>query len=465
MWEELKRNLERSPSAALGLLYIANSRTSADPEIVATLQPAIVEAAHRAVATLSSSEAWELIGALAKKIRGSAFASALPSIGDAAGDLTAKSPSEAIALVEQPDPQGAIATILPQIAIGLSAGFGSEAAKALVHAAPTVLPRLLRSGGPLAETIASNSALIEYIADILPQLPTKDFETMREVMMPFLVRDFHRSAFEPLVASLDGEDLLAEVGHLAQVNSFAAASFIPMLADRARETGTSQELRGTLLNIKASPGRDSLLAATLDPTKEDIAWLLAQTTIASQFRERQLLTLLQQAPGKQFAAIFNDKQLAELVLSSIPDSAQDLLLRITTEVRLPLRAHLAVISRLLPIISVPERDQLVWSTIERCLREHFADEEAPTISSFLNLLGDQLDGKRLAGLGLGRDLEPALISRNLVAFEGTSHEARNRILYTIDDLASVLADHYTLELDQAAGTACATASPRGSPQQ
>jgi len=67
MWEELKSNLERSPSAALGLLDIANSRTSADPEIVASLQPAILEAAHRAVTTLSSSEAWELIGALAKK--------------------------------------------------------------------------------------------------------------------------------------------------------------------------------------------------------------------------------------------------------------------------------------------------------------------------------------------------------------------------------------------------------------
>jgi hypothetical protein len=455
MWEELKSNLERSPSAALGLLDIANSRTSADPEIVASLQPAILEAAHRAVTTLSSSEAWELIGALAKKIHGSAFASALPSIGDAAGDLTAKSPSEAIALIEQPDPQGAIATILPQIANGLSAGFGSEAAKALVHAAPTVLPRLLRSGGPLAETIASNSALIEYIADILPQLPAEDFETIREVMMPFLVRDFHRSAFEPLAASLDGNDLLAEVSHLAEVNSFAAPSFIQILADRARETGTTRELRGTLLNIKASPGRDSLLAATLDPRKEDIAWLLAQTTIASQFKESQLLALLRQAQTKQFASIFSDDQLAEVVLSSVPDSAQDLLLRVTTDVSIPLRAHLAVVSRLLPIISIADRDRLVWSTIERCLREHFADEEAPMISSFINLMGNQLDVKRLVGLGLGRDLEPALISRNLLAFEGTSNEARNRILYSIDNLASALAEHYTLELDQAAGTACA----------
>ncbi len=389
-----------------------------------------------------------------QKMRGSAFDAALPSIGDAAGDLTAKSPAEAIAVIEQPDPQGAISPLLPQIARGLSAGFGNEAERALVSADPIVLPRLLSNGGKLAETIAGSSAMIEHLADVLPRLPTESFDAMNKVLLPVLVQDFQRAAFEPLVASLNGEDLLTEVKHLAKVNGFAAESFIPALAKRARETGIVHGLRGTLLNCKASQGRDSLLAATLEPTKEDVAWLLSESSIALQFRESQLLTLLRQVPATKIASIFADDQLSESVLSSIPDNAQDLLLRVATEVRLPLRAHLDVVSRLLPLISESQREDLVWGTLERCLCEHFGADESSIITSFLNLLGEKLDGRRLARFALGRDLKPALISRNLVAFEESAQEARNRILLAIDDVASALADHYTLDVDQAAGNAC-----------
>ncbi|MEX2745795.1 hypothetical protein AB3480_31825 [Rhizobium mongolense] len=124
LWEELQRNLQRSPTAALGLLDIANSRSETDPGTVASLQPAIAKAAHSAVENFPSSEAWEFIGALAKKTRDSAFAAALPLIGDAAGNLAAKSPGSAVVFIEQSALHDAVLAILPQIASGLKEGFG-----------------------------------------------------------------------------------------------------------------------------------------------------------------------------------------------------------------------------------------------------------------------------------------------------------------------------------------------------
>ncbi|QTQ86085.1 hypothetical protein J8N08_22905 (plasmid) [Agrobacterium tumefaciens] len=455
LWEELHQNLERTPSAALGLLDIANSRSGADPGVIASLQPAIAEAAHRAVSTFPATEAWEFIGALTKKMRGSAFASALPAIGDAAGDLAAKSPAGAIALVEQPDAQGALSAIVPQIANGLRVGFGDATEHALIQAHPMALSRLLSSSVDLAATLASSAPMIRRIAEILPQLPPDSFDAVKEALLPALVQDFQREAFLPLVASLSTEELLEEARHLAAVSMFAAESFIPVLSNRAHELGADRRLRDLLVTFDASQGRDQLLAAGLEPTEEDVDWLLDEQSIGPKLKEHLFLELLRRATTNEFASLFRNDHSAEEFVRSIPDSASDILLRAAGEIWLPLSVHLDVVSRLLPMVSKHQARDLLWRVIERCLREESLENGPTTIAHLLDLLGEKLDGSRLAKAGLGQDLPPRLFNRNMVAFGATAEKARNRLLHAIDDIARVLSERYSLDMDRGAGIACA----------
>ncbi|NSX94029.1 hypothetical protein [Agrobacterium tumefaciens] len=455
LWEELKGNLQRSPSAALGLLDIANSRPQADPGIVAALQPAIGRAAHKAAESFPAEEAWEFIGALAKKTFDSAFANTLPSIAAAAGDLAAKSPTPAVAFIEQSSLHDAILAMLPQIASGLEKDFRSETENALSRTETSVLWRLLESSPKLMQAVVNSVPLIARIGETLPQLPADALQEMKGALLPLLVDDRQLPAFAPLSKSLTTDELLKEVSHLADINDLAAETFIPLLATRARELKATPVLRNALATRKMSSGRDALIAAILTPATEDIDWLLRQKSVSSAFRSKQLLTLLQKASSDTVASIFCDDELARLALDILPDDATDVLLRATLEVTLPLSTHLTVVSRVLPLLPDKRRVELLWRTLERCLSEHFAGDEASTIIFFLNTLGDQADGKRLAQLGLRRELDPDLVSRNLIALDSASDEARRRALQAIDDIASILAQHYLLNLDLFASSACA----------
>ncbi|WP_349507408.1 hypothetical protein [Agrobacterium pusense] len=455
MWEELKGNLQRSPSAMLGLLDIANSRSETDPEIIASLQPAISKAADKAADSFPPDEAWVFLGALAKKILGSAFAAALPSVGDAAGNLAAKSPGPAVAFVEQSAIHDAILAILPQIASGLERGFGPEAEQALSHMDTSVLWRLLQSSRQLAHVAANSQPLITRLGETLPQLPGEALQEIKGALLPLLVYDTQLPAFAALSASLTTEELLAEVSHLAGVNDLAAVTFIPILATRARELQAAGVLRDALAVTKPSLGRDALIAAILTPTMDDIDWLLREKSIDPEFRRTELLALLRKASSDTIESVFNDDECAEFALQVLPDDAADILLRATLEVVLPLSRHLTLVSRLLPRLSEGQRVDLLWRTLERCLSEHFVGDEASAIVFFLNALGDRADGKRLARLGLSRELDPELLSRNVIAFDLASDEVRIRLLQAIDDIASGLAQHYLLNIDNRAGAACA----------
>ena len=455
LWEELHRNLEQSPSAVLGLLDIANSRSGADPSVIASLQPAIAKAAHRAVAILPAKDAWEFIGALTKKMRGSAFASALPAIGDAAGDLAAKSPGGAIELVEQPDAQAALSAIVPQIANGLRMGFGDTAEHALAQAHPLALSRLISSSPELAATLASSETMIRRFAEILPQLPPDSFDAVKETLLPALLQDFQREAFVPLAASLSIEELLEQARHLAAANMFAAESFIPLLINRTHELGAEGKLRDLLVTFDASEGRNQLLAAILGPTEEDVYWLLDQRSIGAELKESLFMELLRQSTTNAFASLFRNDQSADLIVRNIPDSASDILLRAADEIQLPLSVHVELVSRLLPIVSQHQARDLLWRVIERCLRDETLENGPTTIAHFVDLLGERLDGNRLARAGLSKDLPPALLNRNMVAFGATVEKARDRLLLAIDDIACSLSERYSLDLDGAAGIACA----------
>lgn len=455
LWEELLIKLEHSPSAALGLLDIANSRMQGDAEVILMLRPVLADAAQRAVTSLSASEAWDLIGAMARKMHGTRLGPDVSSVAAAAAMLADRSPSGAVALLDQPDPHGALDTLVPAIAGGINQHFGEATEQALGNASPDTLAHLLCADQRLAQTIVGRPAMIDRLAKVLSEVDPLLFDAVREALLPLLINDSQLSVVRPLLASLDADQLMAEVQHLAEANAFEAASFVLPLVERARSLSVIGRLRDLLLTIPVAPRRDQFLRATLRPTADDFFWLMEKDWLKAETAAPIVLDLLRSTDAEQFRSLLSHGPLAQAILRDISVEGADILLRAVTEVQLPLALHVATIVRLLPASSDRERVDLAARALDRCLRDHFGADEVPAVAMLLGVVGTHLDGTWVVWRGLERGVVASVVNRNLIAFHQAPPAARGRIVGAIQDLARALEGRYSIELDEPAANACA----------
>jgi hypothetical protein len=455
LWDELLAKLEQSPSAALGLLDIANSRIQAHPEAVSQLQPALADAALRAATNLPASEAWDILGAMIKKMHGSGLAPALPAVAAAAGILAGRSPSGAVALLEQPDPQQAIQVLASPISEGLNEHFGSSVEAALSSARPDIFGRLLEANEHLAKKTLSSSLLIKRLASIVPDLDELMFEEFRAKLLLLLTQDSHIAILESLVEYLDSESLIAEVIHLADSTGFEATSFFVPLAKRARHLSAIKKLREVLLSSADSSGRNLFLRETLTPSVDDVYWLINERRLKTDTAEIFLLDVLRSSSLAELAALFGDNTLSQSLLNRIPAESTDMLWRVVNEARLPLDVYVAIVIRMLPVVANHEQVELAEKALDRCLREHFGGDEVATVSSLLETVGQKLDGGWVAKHGLEKGVATSVVNRNLLAFDIASKVPRAHIIAAIEDVANALAGRNSLDLDHSAAVSCA----------
>lgn len=455
LWDELLAKLEHSPSAALGLIDIANSKMQSSSTAVRDLQPALVVAAQRAVETLPAPEAWEFLGAMVRKIFGTALSAALPSVSAAAGVLASRSPAGAIALLDQSDGEDAIDAIVPAMADALAAHFGDAAERALTEARSPTFTRLVVANGKLARATLASPALIERMAHAIVHLKPPLFDAIRDEIMPALVDDRHAVVARPLFVSLDAASVLAEVKRLDQVNHFQSMSLLPPLIERARQLSTIEELRGTLLSLAPSPGRDQFLRMTLSPIADDAWWLLQHPNLSKDTANRLLQDVVRQADAQQFQNLLAQSSLAPMLIERFA-GAPDLLLRAVTWGQLPLTLRVPVVLQLLPESPEPQRQELALNLLADCLRAHFGVDELATFSRLLAILGPSLDGGWVVRTGLGRSMSASVVNRNVVAFNTSPKQARQRILAAVEELAEGLAVRSLVDLDEVAATACAS---------
>lgn len=454
LWDELLVKLEHSPSAALGLLDIANSKMHSSYTALHELQPAISSAAHRAVDNMPGPDAWEFLGAMVRKMIGTPVESALHSVTDAVGVLAGRSPTGAITFLDQATHTHTIDAMVPAIADGLAAHFGSITEQALAKANVLTFRRLILASQQLARTTLNNPALVERIAKMVVDLEPPTFETLRDQIISELVDDRHATLARPLFASLGVKSLLAEVEHLHHANNFGGVKLIPPLIERARQLSAISELRSALISITPSPGRDKFLRMTLSPVSDDVWWLLRQEGLSKKATNELLGDIVRQANAKQFQDLFTDQSLAPVLLERCSD-VREVLLRAVIEGQLPITVRVKIILQLLPASLEVEKRELSTNLLDDCLRSHFGEDELATLSMLLGMQGSLLDGGRVVQMGLSRSLPESVINRNIVAFNNSPNEARRCILVAIEELADGLTARLTLDLDESAATACA----------
>jgi hypothetical protein len=455
LWDELLIKLAQSPSAALGLLDIANSKMQSNSKVVQALQPALADAAQRAASSMPPPEAWDLIGAMVRKMYGTDLDSAFPAVASASAALAGKAPVEAIALLDQSDNVGAVERLAPAIAAGLAGHFGPAAETAISASKPITLARLIAADRNFAQAAVARTPIVERLATSLGELDTATFAAVRDAVLDFVITDEQINVARPLIGSLDKVGLLTKTRRLADANAFSAESFLPLLAARARDTSATGDMRETLLALPPSPGRDQLLGLTLQPVAEDAEWLLNEPRLGKDLARSLLYTLMRAADLESFRGVLAQADLAPSLVESFAEGAYDLLGRAVYEAQLTPDLFVTAALRLLPIASIDERPGLAKHALDRCLRDHFPGDETAILAVFMEALGDQLDGAWAARRGLERGVVASVASRNMEAFNQARQFARQRILEAVFEIAQTLAERSSIDLNEAAANACA----------
>lgn len=451
LWDELYGKLERSPSAALGLLDIANSRLSVSTETTQALIPLLRDATSQALTELRPSDAWDFVGAIVRKMHGVYSPMEIQLVSAAAIDLAKQDPVGALELLSRPDPDNALEILAPLIGTGMGANF-EDAENALAVTAPTVLARMISVGGELARVTARSSLLLSALARAIPSLSQEELLRVRLALLPWLIDDDQLAILEPLINTLDVEEILDEVGHLGKVNDFRARSFFRPITARARQLEAIIPLRHLLLHRSPSEGRDRFFTATLAPSHEDVHWLLTDPILTIESANGFLITLLRSASSIERKTLLHDQR----VLDRVPDEGADLLLWAVQSIDMPLDAYLATVTRLLPFCDENMRVQVATAALERSLPCRFQGDELAIIGSLLEAASSLVDVSLVARAGLNSFVASDVLNRNIVAIEAASLAVRSRFIEGIDAVAEALSSRYALEFSLEGAARCAS---------
>lgn len=455
LWDELVGKLDTTPTAALGLLDIANSGKVRDSRALEAIEPSLADAAHQAASTFPEGEAWSFLGALARKLQGRSMPMGRAAVAEAVEQLAARAPEGAVALLSQDDPRGVVADLLPKIASGIGGTFTDRAERVLLEANPAVLGRLLAQQGPLIGRVAGIRTLINRLEQVLPQLDSATLGVIGAGLLPLLIEDWQIPAAEPLLGLLDGPQLVMELHHLGESNDFGAAQLSDLVLRMALSASTKAEVLSVLLSLPPTTRRDAMIARTLIPGVEDARWLVDNEALDREIATIMLLDLLREADDRQFVAMLIDRVVGPRAINALTTQAPDLQLRAVSGEALPIATFVEFLPRVLDGLAGDAKMKLAKHALSRCLGCRLGDDEVAFLASTLNILGSHLDGVWAARVGLANSVDGATASRNMVAFRKATQSARLRIVMSIGEIAQVLRNRPSFDLDEKAVEACA----------
>lgn len=454
LWDELLDKLDRSPTAALGLLDIANSGMVSNSAAMKSLEPRLAKAMHNAAGSLSLDDAWDFVGAIARKMQGYDMPAGRVAVEQLATSLAERAPDGAVTLLQQPDAKGAIQDLIPCIAIGLGKGATPRVEQVLAKAPADILVRLVSQGGALTSRIAGDDGLLERMGAVLNEVGQELADRASMMMLPYLVEDRQLSTALPIFGRLDFPMIAAQLRWLGETNDFEGKRLCAVLIDQARKVGGLAAVRDVLISSSASARRDALLVRTVKPVGADILWLLNEKRLTEKTSTALLVSVLQRTNNEQLAALLSDRAIGEDIVARLPDDAVDILARVLVE-DLSMNAYIRVILSVIPKVDDARKFEIAECVIGRCLRNRFDGDEATVLSMLFGILGARLDGRWAAKAGLERGIDAEVADRNLISFENAPSAARKRIVEAVAEIARALQGRHVIDLTEVATDACA----------
>jgi len=460
LWDDLRRKLPSSPTAALGMLDIANTRKVRQVELIRKLEPALARSAAMAATTMQTEDAWRYLGALIQKLEGlRPSMSVEKSIRTAAMDLAAGHPAETIGVLSSLNVEPQRGLLVSAAADGLARSLDLDVADLLSRIDGEDLLDLMFASAKLAER--GISTFPAFSSALATALRTADYEVRAEArrrLLGLLVDDRHVDPARLLIDDLDADGLVKEAAHVHAVNGLSSHGIRNILVERARVLQREAVLRDAVSAMGASAGGDALVEATLRQTPEDMAWLLSNPTLKQERRIELIRSVLAAANSSQLRGMLADQDaLIRTIdlLNAADKSDAQLLSRIACNVTMPRHHYVALIVALLPNLTGCIATELVGKAIELALPQEPNEVSSTALDRLLSAAGAKLNGGRLMRVGLQRGVSSEAVSRNLAAFVHAPVATRGALLAGIEEMAGAITGRRQLDISTVAAEAAA----------
>ncbi len=459
LWNDLRRKLSTSPTAALGMLDILNTRKVSRTDLMLELEPALGHSAARAVDSMPPADAWRFLIALIQKLQkpSSSVAHAIKLSGN---DLALRYPVETLDAISTINTKPQRTILLKAAASGLARSFDFRVAERINSIdGKDLLDLVLADEFLAAEVIgglANSSAIIE---NAIRLSSGRVREKARQRLLPLLVEGSQFGAVRLLVDDLDAEALVAAAVYVHSIGRLRSAEIREMLIERARALQADIDLREAIVEAGSGAGGDLLVEASLQQTAEDLEWVLS-TPALSQYRRIELIhSLLSAADLMQLRRMLDGQSMLTKTVNLLKtevDFSADLLSRIASDVVMPRRDYVDLILVLLPKIERGMRADLIGKAIDLALPEDPSDLPLGILNRLLLAMGARLNGGRMMRAGLLKGISSAAASRNVLAFSRTSGAGRDSILSAVEEMAEAIAGRRQLDLTPEAIEAAAS---------
>ncbi|NTE89424.1 hypothetical protein G6L72_22930 [Agrobacterium rubi] len=448
LWNELHAKLQSSPNAALGLLDIANSRSKRNLDAIRTLEPALADAARRAVVQFSPTDAWRFLYALTEKLREFRLnLSAAKVIRAAAINLAAGNPDEALANIPVVSSGKGRQLLLGAIGEGLSKIRLEELGRALAKLPPSELLHLLINSASLTEaTLPRLPEFSEPLASEIEYSTAAVQQQARRHLLRYLTSDEHAPLAKVLFPLLDEQDLLNEAKWLAQINGYASEELAGLLIDRAAQLEQINALRDFISEVEPGPGVDSLLSKLVGPSKEGLAWLVGRPELENERKARLISGILSELNWDQLRSIAAYEAAPKLLQLLALEPALNIGL-IDTLVRESKQNNEDVILAILKTIPHASGDietRLSRRTVEALLPQEWPDRRA-IVQTLLAQIGPKIDISNIIRVGLAKTVPGNIAAANIEIFNCTPPDTRIRFLKSVEEFCRALTARGTID--------------------
>ncbi|CAN7783065.1 hypothetical protein LJR296_008159 [Cupriavidus necator] len=451
LWDELYQKVKHEPLAALGLLDIANTRASKNAYLVGSLGPALASAAATAVATMPPRDAWGFLQTLTGKVGDSKLRlSVAKSIRSSAISLARQRPKDAVGVVPTILAKIGQELLLGALGDGLVGSATYDVARMLAELEPIELVKLMIASSPLAEEILTKDADLDTL--VTAGLQDAGPEVLASAQRRFLrhmTGERHAKAFRILVSGMSGPQIIAQIKRLDDAIGLQSPSLNGVLVDEAKRAGAVPLVRDFVAALQPSPASDAMLTDLIEPTEEDVRWLVDQPFFGNTRRRSLLLKLSDTAPAHALARMFSSSGLLSQVRSVVgdfDDADAGSLANIAENVPLVTEEGLAFFLQILPHLEERRAAQLAARSLYAVLCREAGASRETAVQLLLETAGKSLDETMAIRAGLSAGVPSSIASQNLILFESAPPAVRARFVKAPEAIAEGIIGRNVLDL-------------------
>lgn len=451
LWEDLKAKSRTTPNAALGLLDIASTRSSRNPEVIRSLEPVLVKSVRMAIAQLPTEDAWRYLKALASKLSGEPTSFGMKNaISESTETLTRASPGVAIQFAVSLIGPGIFDPLIHSVCATLESIFDRDIGTKLASLEDSdFLSLSLFTPSLLRKMVKESSLLSIRLAQALSrtgrELPRETCKDLRSL----LVSDSQADLAKILFADISPTELKSQIISTYHANDFEQPKILAVLLDHARKLGIVDDVRDIVSKLGPSKYVDSTLAELIGHKTSDLEWLLINDTLSDERRQTFLYSMLSSASRSELNNMLSSTATVKRVVKTLNLKSAahiDLLSSILIDIELPPNETYKLILTLMPHLSGKAALNWTLRAIDISLKLNVSSVSAKKLAGFINETASEFSGARFFAIGLNKNISPKIVERNIEATKHCKGDARKQLLGSVDELAEQLVKRIPLDI-------------------